>query len=131
MATVGTPVKLLYEGLGHTVTVEIKSGEVYRGVLENAEDNMNCLLQTVTVTHRDGRVVSLEQVYIRGSQVKFIVFPDMLRHAPFFRMVDKAGKYKRALGLVGMRRAMNMRARGARVARARGGGRGGGRGGMM
>lgn len=58
----------------------------------------------------------------------------MLRHAPFFRMMDKNGKYKRPLGLVGMRRAMNMRARGARVARGgrgslSGGGRGGGRGG--
>lgn len=69
VASVGVPVKLLHEGLGHTITVETKTGELYRGLLENAEDNMNVLIQGVTVTHKDGKVMALEQVYIRGSQV--------------------------------------------------------------
>ena len=34
---------------------------------------MNMLIQGVTVTHKDGKVLSLEQVYIRGSQVGFRV----------------------------------------------------------
>ncbi|OEH73804.1 small nuclear protein [Cyclospora cayetanensis] len=68
VASVGIPVKLLHEGLGHTITVETKSGSLYRGILENAEDNMNILVQGVTVTYKDGKVLNLEQVYIRGSQ---------------------------------------------------------------
>lgn len=31
--SVGVPVKLMHEGLGHTVTVEVKSGVTYRGQL--------------------------------------------------------------------------------------------------
>ena len=33
MGTVGIPVKLLHEALGHTVTIELKGGTTYRGRL--------------------------------------------------------------------------------------------------
>ena len=46
-----------------------------------AEDNMNVQLKDITVTARDGRVSHLDQVYIRGSHVRFFVVPDMLRYA--------------------------------------------------
>lgn len=45
-----------------------------------AEDNMNIQLKDITVTARDGRVSHLEQVYIRGSHVRFFIVPDMLRY---------------------------------------------------
>lgn len=48
-----------------------------------AEDNMNVQLKDITVTARDGRVSHLDQVYIRGSHVKFFIVPDMLRLVPF------------------------------------------------
>ena len=97
----------------HVITLEITSGQVYRGkliegthaptqtssplgsalpnpselsktntnqVLEiPAEDNMNVQLKDITVTARDGRVSHLDQVYIRGSHVRFFIVPDMLR----------------------------------------------------
>lgn len=44
-----------------------------------AEDNMNVQLRDITVTARDGRVSHLDQVYIRGSHVRFFIVPDMLR----------------------------------------------------
>jgi hypothetical protein len=44
-----------------------------------AEDNMNCQLRDITVTARDGRVSHLDQVYIRGSHVRYFIVPDMLR----------------------------------------------------
>ena len=37
----GVPVKVLHEAEGHVVTVEASTGELYRGVLIEAEDNMN------------------------------------------------------------------------------------------
>jgi small nuclear ribonucleoprotein (snRNP)-like protein len=64
---------------GHVVTLEITSGQVYRGKLLEAEDNMNVQLKDITVTARDGRVSHLDQVYIRGSHVRFFIVPDMLR----------------------------------------------------
>lgn len=45
-----------------------------------AEDNMNVQLKDITVTARDGRVSHLDQVYIRGSHVRFFIVPDMLRY---------------------------------------------------
>ena len=45
------------------------AGEVYRGQLLEAEDNMNCYIGSVTMTARDGRTSKLEQVALRGSQV--------------------------------------------------------------
>merc|ERR1712093_157493 len=83
--SLGIPVKLLHEGIGHTVTCELKTGEMYRGHLMNCEDNMNAMLEGVTVTGRDGKVTNLEQVCLRGSQIRYFILPDMLRHAPMFK----------------------------------------------
>jgi len=33
MAGLGVPVKLLHESLGHIITVELKTGQLYRGKL--------------------------------------------------------------------------------------------------
>lgn len=70
MSLVGIPVKLLHEAEGHIVTCESTTGEVYRGKLVEAEDNMNCQFANVTVTFRDGKVAQLDTIYIRGSKIK-------------------------------------------------------------
>lgn len=41
----GVPIKLFHEGSGHTVTVELKNGEMYKGLLADTEDTMNCTLK--------------------------------------------------------------------------------------
>nr|ODN78112.1 hypothetical protein L203_06192 [Cryptococcus depauperatus CBS 7841] len=50
--------------------------------MESAEDTLNIALREITVTARDGRVSQLEQVYIRGSMIRFIIVPDLLAQAP-------------------------------------------------
>ncbi|KAL2218192.1 putative small nuclear ribonucleoprotein SmD3 [Thermoascus aurantiacus ATCC 26904] len=95
---------------GHVVTLEITSGQVYRGKLLEAEDNMNVQLKDITVTARDGRVSHLDQVYIRGSHVRFFIVPDMLRNAPMFRTRGQRG---RGVGLARGKATVN-RARGQR-----------------
>ena len=67
------------------MTCETITGEVYRGRLIEAEDNMNCQIQNVTVTYRDGRVAQLENIYLRGSKIRFMILPDMLKNAPMFK----------------------------------------------
>ena len=42
--SIGVPVKLIHEAENHVITIELKSGELYRGTLQTAEDNMNCHL---------------------------------------------------------------------------------------
>jgi small nuclear ribonucleoprotein D3 len=56
LASVGVPVRLLHEAEGHAITVEMKSGELYRGHLQAAETTMNVQLTAVIHTARDGRV---------------------------------------------------------------------------
>ena len=51
-------------------------------LLRAAEDSLNISLREITVTGRDGRVSQLEQVYIRGSMIRYFIVPDMLQNAP-------------------------------------------------
>ena len=68
------------------------------------------------MTARDGRVTKLEQVFLRGGQIKFVVLPDVLKNAPIFKKVlSMKAKTVEASG------------RGGR-GRGRGAGRGAGRG---
>ncbi|WVF71956.1 hypothetical protein IAT40_006766 [Kwoniella sp. CBS 6097] len=98
MANLGVPVKLLHESLGHVVTVELKTGEMYRGKLMEAEDSLNIALREITVTARDGRVSQLEQVYIRGSMIRFVIVPDLLANAPMFKRVGPNAMRGRGIG---------------------------------
>ncbi|KAI8924846.1 hypothetical protein BC831DRAFT_436274 [Entophlyctis helioformis] len=119
--SIGVPVKLLHEAQGHIITIETKTGSVYRGKLLDAEDNMNVQLKDIIHTARDGRVSQLDQVYIRGSQIRFVIVPDMLKNAPMFKRITSGLKGKG----IGLGRGKATVAR----AQARGGGRGGGFGG--
>ncbi len=56
---IGIPIKVLHDAEGHTVTVELNTGEVFRGKLDEAEDNMNVHLSNATKTAKDGRVSTL------------------------------------------------------------------------
>jgi small nuclear ribonucleoprotein D3 len=85
--SIGVPIKVLHEAEGHIVTCETTTGEVYRGKLVEAEDNMNCQMTAITCTYRDGRVAQLENVYLRGSKIRFMILPDMLKNAPMFKRV--------------------------------------------
>ncbi|XP_052860101.1 small nuclear ribonucleoprotein Sm D3 [Anopheles bellator] len=122
--SIGVPIKVLHEAEGHIVTCETITGEVYRGKLIEAEDNMNCQMTQVTVTYRDGRVANLENVYIRGSKIRFLILPDMLKNAPMFK------KQGAKTGTAGRGKSAILRAQAARGrGRGAGGGGGGGRGG--
>lgn len=89
--SIGVPIKVLHEAEGHIITCETNTGEVYRGKLIEAEDNMNCQMMHITVTYRDGRVAQLEHVYIRGSKIRFFILPDMLKNAPMFKKAGSKG----------------------------------------
>ena len=87
----GVPIKLLNETLNFVVTVELTSGQTYRGKLLEVEDNMNLQLADVKVTQRDGSVQAMDQVFLRGNSVRFVIVPDNFRSAPF---IESFGKKK-------------------------------------
>lgn len=76
------PIHLLVESQEHVVTVELSSGETYRGKLVRAEDNMNVQLDNVIVTSREGVKSQLNTVFVRGSHIKMFMLPDIIRYAP-------------------------------------------------
>ena len=90
--SIGVPIKLLHEAENHVVTVELKTGELYRGYLMEAEDTMNMRLDDVFVTRRDGKQLHFDQVFVRGSQVRFIIIPDMLKNSPMFKRISNQAK---------------------------------------
>ncbi|KAK2710750.1 small nuclear ribonucleoprotein Sm D3-like [Artemia franciscana] len=115
--SIGVPIKVLHEAEGHIVTCETITGEVYRGKLIEAEDNMNCQMTDVTVTFRDGRVGQMQNIFIRGSKIKFLILPDMLKNAPMFKTLQK-GKAQAVRGKTAILRASAAgRARGGRGVR--------------
>ncbi|KAL0694988.1 hypothetical protein Bca4012_062168 [Brassica carinata] len=122
--SLGIPVKLLHEASGHIVTVELKSGELYRGSMIECEDNWNCQLEDITFTAKDGKVSQLEHVFIRGSKVRvldrFMVIPDILKHAPMFKRLDARIKGKSGSLGVGRGRAA-MRGKAPATGRGTGG----------
>ncbi|KAJ3672317.1 hypothetical protein LUZ60_007038 [Juncus effusus] len=114
--SLGIPVKLLHEAAGHVVTVELKTGELYRGSLIECEDNWNCQLENITFTSKDGKVSQVEHVFIRGSRVRFMIIPDMLKNAPMFKRLEARIKGKGSSLGVGRGRAV-MRAKQQAVGR--------------
>jgi len=97
--------------------------------LLEAEDNMNCQMADVCVTFRDGRTHQLENVFVRGSKIRFMVLPDMLKNAPMFKNIGRAQKGAVGMGLGGTEGPIRGGGRGRGTAFRRGSGvRGGPRG---
>ena len=65
----------------------MKNGEIYRGMLLSAEETMNLSLSDVLRTARNGQISKLPSVYLRGSSIRFIALPDLLKNAPVFQKV--------------------------------------------
>lgn len=74
------------------ITVEMKNGEIFRGLLLNGEDTMNMTISDVIRTARNGQISKIPTVYLRGSAVRFISLPDILRNAPVFKKVAQLKK---------------------------------------
>ncbi|GAB9474478.1 hypothetical protein Gpo141_00011601 [Globisporangium polare] len=91
---VGIPTILLHDGEGTIVSIELKSGETYRGFLDETEDNMNCVLKDAVRTELNGSTTHVEQVYLRGSHIMFI-------HAPMFKRMKLWKKHKGSIPALG------------------------------
>ncbi|KAG6952202.1 hypothetical protein JG687_00013161 [Phytophthora cactorum] len=95
---VGIPTILLHDGEGTIVSIEMKTGETYRGLLDETEDNMNCVMKDAVRTDINGNTSHVEQVYLRGSQILFIC---TLKHAPMFKRVKMWKKHKGSVPTLG------------------------------
>ena len=53
------------------------------------------------MTARNGRTMNLENVYVRGGQIKLIIFPEILKNAPIFTRVQGRKRAREDNGKVG------------------------------
>ncbi|XP_008290551.1 small nuclear ribonucleoprotein Sm D3 [Stegastes partitus] len=113
--SIGVPIKVLHEAEGHIVTCETNTGE--RCDLLKIIPFLSLQMSNITVTYRDGRVAQLEQVYIRGSKIRFLILPDMLKNAPML----KSMKNKNQGSGAGRGKAAILKAQVAARGRGRGG----------
>ena len=75
---IGMPTLLLYEAEGCTILVQTRDGSIFRGVLNEVEDNWNLNLQNVVMKAKgSNEEIPFQMKYIRGTQISFIVLPDM------------------------------------------------------
>ena len=64
--SIGVPIKVLHEAEGHIITCETNTGEIYRGKLVEAEDNMNCQMTNITCTYRLVRLNLFYLLYLHS-----------------------------------------------------------------
>ena len=81
---VGIPIVVLHDCEGAVIEIETKAGELIRGLLFEAEDQMNLYIKNAVIRDVNGIKRKSPQVYVRGTEIVFIILPDMLKHAPMF-----------------------------------------------
>jgi small nuclear ribonucleoprotein (snRNP)-like protein len=69
-----TPLKLLKKALNAPITVKLKDGQEYRGILNNYDPTMNIVLDDSVQIDDDGNaMVSFGRILIRGNNILYIV----------------------------------------------------------
>ena len=111
MKGVGIPTVMYHEAEGLVVTIETKAGMTYRGTVQTTEDSMNISLRDVMVTDTEGAVTEASHVFLRGNQIVFVIFPDVLRVAPFFKRLAQASAGIKVAGGLGRARQLAINAR--------------------
>lgn len=76
---IGVPIKILHESEGHIIKLETIINDIIEGKLEQAEDNMDSHMSTVTITKKNGDVSKMDNLYICGSQIKMVILPTTLQ----------------------------------------------------
>jgi len=108
-----------------TVTVELKNGTQVHGTITGVDIAMNTHLKNVKMTIKNRDPVSLDQLSIRGNNVRYYILPESL---PLENLLIDDGPKRRMGGDRGGRGGFRG-GRGGRGDRGGRGGRGRGRGG--
>ena len=55
-------------------------------------------MEACSVTLRNGQTTRLENVFIRGSKIRFLILPDMLKNAPMFTNMTAGARGRGSAG---------------------------------
>ncbi|EPY35278.1 small nuclear ribonucleoprotein D3 [Strigomonas culicis] len=90
MSQTSVPLKVLFDAIDTTVSLEVANGEVYTGALAEVQETMNITLKKATKISLSGKESHYETVFIRGSNVVFFQLPDALQCSPALVAAGKA-----------------------------------------
>jgi len=119
-------VRFLMKLSSETVTVELKNGTQVHGTITGVDIAMNTHLKNVKMTIKNRDPVNLDQLSIRGNNVRYYILPESL---PLENLLIDDGPKRRMGGGGGRGGFRGGRGGGDRGRGGRGGGRGRGRGG--
>ncbi|RMY40663.1 hypothetical protein D0864_16250, partial [Hortaea werneckii] len=70
--------RFLMKCTNETVTIELKTGTIVHGTIASVSPQMNTNLRTAKMTPKGGSQISLDQISIRGSEIRYYILPDSL-----------------------------------------------------
>eukprot|EP00020_Sapocribrum_chincoteaguense_P006747 CAMPEP_0170755942 /NCGR_PEP_ID=MMETSP0437-20130122/13774_1 /TAXON_ID=0 /ORGANISM="Sexangularia sp." /LENGTH=116 /DNA_ID=CAMNT_0011095119 /DNA_START=30 /DNA_END=380 /DNA_ORIENTATION=+ len=80
--SVGIPIRILHECIGHSVSIDLKNGMTVRGRVEEVEDSMGVRLSAAEIRGGPNGTRAAAALYVRGALIRFIVLPNVLEAAP-------------------------------------------------
>ncbi|KAK5113505.1 mRNA splicing protein smd1 [Meristemomyces frigidus] len=121
-------VRFLMKCTNETVTIELKTGAIINGTIASVSPQMNTNLRAAKMTPKGGVQISLDQISVRGSEIRYFILPDSLPLDTLLVDDTPKPKNKARKEKEGGAPSMDRGGRGGRGGGMRGGGGGRGRG---
>lgn len=67
-----TPLKMLGRAVNTRVTVRLKSGDEYTGILEKCDPNMNLIIVDAEELNNGAVIAKYGRIFIRGNNILYI-----------------------------------------------------------
>jgi len=67
-----TPIKLLGRAVNTKITVKLKSGDEYTGILEKCDVNMNLIIVDAEEVNNGTTIAKYGRIFIRGNNILYV-----------------------------------------------------------
>ncbi|KAL7069006.1 putative small nuclear ribonucleoprotein Sm D1 [Cryptosporidium serpentis] len=85
-------VRFLMKLVNNSVVIELKNGTIVQGTIVNVDMAMNTYLKNVKMSVKQRNPISLLQLTVRGSTIRYFILPDSLPLDTL--LIDDAPKQK-------------------------------------
>jgi len=75
-------IKILNDSRPFLISIETKGNKIFRGNLTSIEENMNCTLENTILIDQNGKISKFKSVFLRGSNIKIFIVPDIFKNIP-------------------------------------------------
>lgn len=80
---ISLPKQILFECRGLEINVETNEFSV-NGKLDDFDEYMNLTVNDAQVLMKNGNKYGVEQIFVKGSSIVFIIVPPMIEYSPIF-----------------------------------------------